>query len=81
MATHQFLSGADEWYAGENLDAATLTNLGVDFMLFYDVNGDFFYASAVDLESEESIELSPVVLNTFTKNDSVLTYNAEAGGV
>lgn len=77
--THQFLSGADEWYPADNLDNATLTNLGVHFMLFYDTSGNFFDAAGVDLITGEQRDVAPQLRQTIETSDDILTYRNESG--
>jgi len=43
--TYQFVSDVNEGYVQANLNEATLANLGVSFMLFYNSSGELVYAT------------------------------------
>jgi diguanylate cyclase (GGDEF)-like protein len=55
--SYQFVQDGNQAYVDSNLNASTLTNLDVNFMVFVDTSGNLVYSSAVDLETGESIPL------------------------
>ena len=54
--TWMFVRGEYADYPDVNLDASTLANLGVNFMLFMDADDRVYHATAADLESWEEAE-------------------------
>jgi PAS domain S-box-containing protein len=61
--TYHFVRGEDDEYITNNLGPESLINLQVDMMLFYDSEGELYYASAADPDTYEEIELSQSLLS------------------
>jgi PAS domain S-box-containing protein len=61
--TRDFVMGEGEDYVQNNLDNWTLSNLGTDFMIFYDGSSDLFYSRAFDPTTGDVVEAPDRLLN------------------
>jgi len=57
--TFHFVKQHDSAYIRSNLGESTLSNLGVDFMVFVDASGRILYASALDPATRRASTLPP----------------------
>ena len=73
--TKNFVMGEDEDYVQNNLDNWTLSNLGTDFMIFYDGSGDLFYSRAFDHATGEVVS-APHRLLSLAKDDLLLIHTS-----
>jgi PAS domain S-box-containing protein len=53
--TYNFVEDLDESYVQNNLNDATIANLGINFVLFVNSSGQLVYGKAFDLQNEEEI--------------------------
>ncbi len=73
--TRDFVIGEDEDYVQNNLDNWTLSNLGLDFMVFYDGSGDLFYSRAFDPITGEAVS-APHRLLDLKRDDRLLAHSS-----
>jgi sensor domain CHASE-containing protein len=73
--TRNFVMGEDEEYMQNNLDNWTLSNLGTNFMIFYDSSGDLFYSMAFDPTTWEVVAAPHSLLN-LARGDLLLTHSS-----
>jgi PAS domain S-box-containing protein len=73
--TRDFVMGEDEDYVQNNLDDWTFSNLGTDFMIFYDGSGDLFYSRAFDPTTGEVVSAPEVLLN-LERDDPLLAHSS-----
>jgi PAS domain S-box-containing protein len=73
--TRDFVMGEDGDYIQNNLDDWTLSNLGTDFMIFYDGSGDLFYSRAFDPTTGEVVAAPDVLLN-LARDDLLLAHSS-----
>ncbi len=73
--TRDFMMGEDEDYVRNNLDDWTFSNLGTDFMVFYDGSGDLFYSRAFDPTNREVVSAPEFLLN-LAKDDPLLAHSS-----
>jgi two-component sensor histidine kinase/sensor domain CHASE-containing protein len=69
--TYQFVQDQNEGYIASNLETSTLTNLGINFMVFVDPAGSIVYSKAVDLSTEAETPL-PAGLEQYASGESLL---------
>jgi len=53
--TYSFIQGLNPGYVDENLDEATISNLDLNVLLFYDEDGKLYFEKTVDLETQQEI--------------------------
>ena len=70
--TYYFLEGDDE-YITNNLEPESLINLQVDMMLFYDINGQLYYATGADPETNEKIQIPESLLSYLNIQSKLLS--------
>ncbi len=73
--TQDFVMGENEDYVQNNLDNWTLSNLGTDFMIFYDGTGDLFYSRAFDPTTGEVVAAPNCLLN-LARDDLLLAHSS-----
>lgn len=73
--TRDFVMGKDEDYVQNNLDNWTLSNLGTDFMIFYDGSGDLFYSRAFD-HATGNVVAAPHRLLNLERDDPLLAHTS-----
>jgi len=73
--TRDFVIGKSEMYIQSNLDNWTLSNLGVDFMIFYDGSGDLFYSRAFD-PTTGAVVSAPHRLLNLARDDPLLAHSS-----
>jgi signal transduction histidine kinase len=72
--TYAFVQGQNSNYIEDNLAPATLVNLQVNMMLFYDVSGRLVYGAYVDLLSGESESLPRSIVHYITPESPILAH-------
>ncbi|MCB9076255.1 MAG: PAS domain-containing protein [Anaerolineaceae bacterium] len=70
--TYNFVQGKNEAFIEENLMDATLTNLRLNFMLFFDSAHQLVFAKAVDLQSETAVAVPPNLLDYLAQHETIL---------
>ncbi len=61
--TRDFVMDGNEEYVQANLGEATLANLGVNLMLFFNTSGGLVYVKAFDLDSGKEVPVPPDLAN------------------
>ncbi|MDK2830377.1 MAG: hypothetical protein PWQ51_247 [Methanolobus sp.] len=73
--TYEFIQNRNNEYIKSNIDdIETLLTLDINFMLFYNKDGELVYGLACDLENEEEINLSPELLRDIENNSVLLNH-------
>ncbi|MCB0167384.1 MAG: hypothetical protein KDI79_24355 [Anaerolineae bacterium] len=70
--TYNFVQGKNEAFIEENLMDATLTNLRLNFMLFFNSAHQLVFAKAVDLQSETAVVVPPNLLDYLAEHETIL---------
>lgn len=65
----EFVKGNFDTFPQSNLDFATLSNLRVDSMLFYNSSNTLIHSIAINLENKNETAISPNVLGYLEKNN------------
>ena len=69
--TYQFVQDGNAEFIASNLEASTLVNLGVNFIIFVDPAGQIVYSKAVDLSSETETPI-PTGLEQYATGEGLL---------
>jgi two-component sensor histidine kinase/sensor domain CHASE-containing protein len=69
--TYRFVQDRNAEYIASNLEASTLVNLGISFVLFVNPAGQIVYSKAVDLSSETETAL-PAGLEQYATGETLL---------
>ena len=73
--TYQFVQDGNAEFIASNLEASTLVNLGVNFIIFVDPAGQIVYSKAVDLSSETETPI-PTGLEQYATGEGLLARHA-----
>ena len=82
--TYHFMQFGNQDYLDSNLVDGTFIELGLNFMLFFNPDGEIFYQKAFDLHEEEEISLPDEVTRYFKlliSNDQNGAYEKEISGL
>ena len=72
--TYDFVQNGNKEYIDSNLQPITLTNLRVNFILFYNLSGHLVYGKGVDLESRGEIPIPESFRDDLFPNDILLNH-------
>ncbi len=73
--TYQFIVDLNEKYVQSNLASlAAFDDLGVNFILYYDSEGQLVYSKGVDLETGETIPMPEALVDTLTSDSPILNH-------
>lgn len=61
--TYEFIQDRNKEYIESNLSDGTLVNLEVDFIAFFDLQGELVFSTGVDLSTGEQVPSEPVMEN------------------
>ncbi len=73
--TYNFVNGNYPNYPEVNLGEATVANLNVNMMLFFNSSNQLFYAEAVDLDTGESAEVSADLIDHISSQNELISYS------
>src|SRR5574341_2261424 len=74
--TYNFIETHDPIYIESNLDESTFTNLGINFIVYFDPAGELVYQMAVDLDSGEEIPFPASLSQHFTDHPILLQHDS-----
>ncbi len=72
---YHFMSKKTEQFIDSNFVPGTFINSNLNFFLFYDSNGQFYYGQEYDLIKKEFVPLSPALLDALNANKTFVTHN------
>jgi PAS domain S-box-containing protein len=72
--TYAFVNGQNDEYIANYLYADSIITLQLKEMLFYDADGQLYYAVGVDPSSGEIIDVSPLIVEDIAAQDNILSY-------
>jgi two-component sensor histidine kinase/sensor domain CHASE-containing protein len=72
--TYDFVQNGNQEYIDSNLQPITLTNLRVNFILFYDLSGHLVYGKGIDLESRGEIPIPESFQDDLLPNNILLNH-------
>ncbi len=79
--TYRFMQDRNTEYVASNLEASTLINLGISFIVFVDPAGQIAYSKGVDLSNETETPL-PAGLEQYATGDGLLaTHTSETSSI
>ena len=73
--TYSFVQGENDTYVEDNLAPATLVNLRINMMLFFDTSGGLIHSVSMDLQSEEELPLSQDIADYITPESPLLAHD------
>ncbi|GAK58137.1 multi-sensor hybrid histidine kinase [Candidatus Vecturithrix granuli] len=73
--TYYFIQNHNEEYIQSNLSDATLTTLGINFMIFINLNGEIVYAKNVDFISGSAVPFPDDLIKRIASNRFLLTHS------
>ncbi len=72
---YHFMSKQSQQFIDSNFVQGTFLNSNLNFFLFYDNNGQFYYGKEYDLINKEFVTLSPDLLNILNQHKNFVTHN------
>ena len=78
--TYDFISDSSQQYIDTNLIDNSFENLGLNFMLFTDANGNIVFKKSYDLENALDMEIPQELLDYFAPGSSLLKYEDGSEG-
>ena len=72
--TYVFVEDLNDSYIENNLNAATLVNLGVNFILFANSSGELVYGKAIDLQNESEVPVPQSIAGYLSGHDRLIQH-------
>lgn len=73
--TRDFINNHNRSYIEDNLGAETLSNLSLNFMVFYDISGNIVHSTGVEYNDvEKEIPVSEALINEIRNQKNILTH-------
>ncbi len=73
--TYDFIQTGNEEYIELNLNATTLANLKVNYMLFYNTSGYRIYGTGVDIKSKDNIPVPELFQHDLSPDDILIKHS------
>jgi len=74
-ATYGFVQDLNQQYIAENLLDVAIANLKLNFMLYFNADGQLVYAKALDLENEVEVPLPATIADYFGQHRFLLQHS------
>jgi diguanylate cyclase (GGDEF)-like protein len=78
--TYDFINDSNQQYINANLIDNSFENLGLNFMLFTDINGNIVFKKSYDLENARDVEIPQDLLDSFAPGSRLLKYEDSSAG-
>ena len=75
--TYQFIQDKDEDYIDSNLVDGTFDSLGLNLIVYYDIEGQVVFEKAYDLEEQLEIPVSEEIHDYFNQNQDLFSISEE----
>lgn len=72
---YHFMSKQSQQFIDSNFVQGTFLNSNLNFFLFYDNTGKFYYGKEYDLIKKEFVPISPALLEIINQNHNFVTHN------
>jgi two-component sensor histidine kinase/sensor domain CHASE-containing protein len=72
--SYAFVQDGNKEYINSNLRPATLKNLRINFILYYNLSGNLVYGKAIDLENGEEMPIPASLPDTLAPDDILVNY-------
>jgi len=69
--SYEFVAAPTGAYVDANLAAETLSNLDINYMIFYDLERDAVHAAGVDLDAGETVEVPTATIEAIAASDEL----------
>jgi len=76
---YDFALGRRDSYVAENLDIAYWTNIDINAMMYFDLDGNMLWGTMVDMSIENELSIDDELLQPLTTEHPLLHHRAEPG--